>query len=453
MEIVLHIFRRDLRLVDNRSLEYAHQQGRCVIPAFIFDPRQIDKHPYKSEPALAFMLDALEELQHALRRQQGELFFFYGQAEEILAQLLEALPIGCVTFHREYTPFGRRRDEALTRQCMRHQVRCYALPDLLLNEPETIYSQSQQPYTLFTPFYRCASQKRVALPAGRGAGGYYNKAIALAKPASFLEQIRMTKLTRTFPAQGGRTRAQDQLKKASGLVDYPEARDYPARAHTSHLSAHLKFGTLSVREVHQGLAHLPALVRQLYWRDFFTHIAYHYPHVFGRAFKPRYAAIPWRNDPDEFKAWQEGRTGFPIVDAGMRELNTTGYMHNRVRLITASFLVKHLQVDWRLGERYFAQRLMDYDPSVNNGNWQWVASTGFDSTPYFRIFNPWRQQARFDPEALYIKRWIKALLPFTAREIHRIPEEGLRASSYPAPLVEHKQAVGLTKTLYTRHLK
>jgi deoxyribodipyrimidine photo-lyase len=237
------------------------------------------------------------------------------------------------------------------------------------------------------------------------------------------------------------------------LSDYEVQRDYPAQDFTSHLSAHNKFGTVSIREVYHRIRKLfgasHTLISELYWRDFFTHIVYHFPHVMGGAFHEKYNGLKWANREDFFKAWCEGRTGFPIVDAGMRELNTTGHMHNRVRMVVSSFLVKDLHIDWRWGERYFAQQLTDYDPAVNNGNWQWAASTGCDAQPYFRIFNPWKQQQRYDLDCEYIKKWIPALRSLPPKDIHDLEKQRERKpGSYPEPIVNHRIASAAAESMF-----
>ena len=228
------------------------------------------------------------------------------------------------------------------------------------------------------------------------------------------------------------------------MTNYDEERNYPSLSATTGLSAYNKFGLCSVREffyaVVDQFSEGHTLISELYWRDFFTHIGFHHPKVFGHCFHEKYEKLHWKNDESLFQCWCEGRTGFPIVDAGMRELNATGYMHNRVRMIVASFLCKDLHIDWRWGERYFAQKLIDYDPCVNNGNWQWAASTGCDAQPYFRIFNPWLQQKKFDKEALYIKKWIPNLNNLSSSSIHNLYKEKARqknSSDYPAPIVDH----------------
>jgi len=237
----------------------------------------------------------------------------------------------------------------------------------------------------------------------------------------------------------------------SECQDYQQQRDYPALSAGSGLSAYLKFGCCSVREAYyaviETLGSEHPLLRQLYWRDFFTHIGFHFPHVFGHAFHRKYDALAWQNNQDDFLRWTEGRTGFPIVDAGLRELNQTGGMHNRVRMIAASFLVKDLHISWRWGERYFAQHLIDYDPCVNNGNWQWAASTGCDAQPYFRIFNPWLQQKKFDVDCLYIKRWLPELRPFSATMIHQWHKKQVTCD-YPAPMLDHALRSRQAKALF-----
>jgi deoxyribodipyrimidine photo-lyase len=242
------------------------------------------------------------------------------------------------------------------------------------------------------------------------------------------------------------------LKGIAVLKDYQVKRDIPSLDATSHLSSHHKFGTVSIREVyHAAVKHLGrdhTLVQELHWRDFFTHIAHHFPYVFGQSFDDRYEQLPWSQDQKRFKAWCDGLTGFPIVDAGMRQLNTTGFMHNRVRMITASFLVKDLHIDWKWGERYFASKLVDYDPAVNNGNWQWAASTGCDHQPYFRIFNPWLQQKRFDPECLYIKKWVEELKDVPVPVIHSWHEEHVWKGAYLKPMVDHSKQAEAAKQMF-----
>jgi len=447
----LFLFRRDLRLIDNLGLNRARQCAARVLPLFVLDPAQLDPHAYRSDPALAFMGTALEQLAQALQGLGGGLWLARGDPEAVLARLLAEQRIEAVFVNRDFTPFSRARDARLAQLCQRRGCAWHSVDDLLLQPPEQGLKADGQPYRVFTPFYRHAARLPVALPQPLAPGGW------LQPPATRVEagHAPLTGL-RGYRAEaalwlGGRLEAETRLGALSLLGDYASRRDLPAEQGSSHLAAHLKFGTCSVREVHErirtGLGEEHPLLRQLYWRDFFSHIAWHYPAVFGRCFDPRFEGLVWRNDTDQFDAWCRGRTGFPLIDAGMRELNASGYMHNRVRMLVASFLVKDLQIDWRWGERYFARRLIDYDPCVNNGNWQWAASTGCDAQPWFRIFNPWLQQRKFDPAADYIRRWIPELTGLDGTAIHRL-ERDRPPAGYPAPIVDHRQQGAIAKQRY-----
>lgn len=432
----LFIFRRDLRPADNTALNAALRESAQVLACFIFDPRQIQAHPYQSTPGLQFMLESLADLQQQLQQHSGVLYIFNGLPEQLVVTLKNDLGIEAVFVNRDYSPFSRQRDDALRLQCAQLQLDFHSHPDLLLSEPEQTLKTNGTPYQVFTPFYRLARQQAVAKPQSLAKGKFVTKDYAGHKP----ELLTQLKHPHRNALTGGRRAALDRLALIGHCKDYLNVRDFPAMAATSQLSAYLKFGCCSVREafhsVQTELDPEHPLLRQLYWRDFFTHIGFHFPHVFGHAFDTRYDGLLWRNGQDDFWAWANGETGFPIVDAAMRELNQTGWMHNRLRMIVASFLVKDLHVSWRWGERYFAQRLLDYDPCVNNGNWQWAASTGCDAQPYFRIFSPWLQQKKFDPQCLYIKAWIPELQRFPAAVINQW-EKHPQAGDYPAPRVDH----------------
>ncbi len=352
----------------------------------------------------------------------------------MVTELVALNTFDAVFINKDYTPFSRRRDDAIRKTLQKRGVVFNEYDDALLCPPGSVLKKEGGPYTVFTPFYKKALQLGVPLPQSTVCGHFMTadiKSSFLLKPGQLKEYS-----SKNSVINGGRGAGESILKVLAPYKDYASARDIPALDATTKLSAHHKFGTVSVREsfwaVHKALGGDHPLLRQLYWRDFFSHIAYYFPHVFGHSFYDEYDHIPWTNDERSFKAWCEGRTGFPIVDAGMRELNATGFMHNRVRMITASFLVKDLHIDWRLGEKYFAQHLVDHDPAVNNGNWQWVASTGCDHQPYFRIFNPTLQQKRFDPDGEYIRRWV--------------PE--IKTSQYPPPLIDHTDACAWTKRTF-----
>lgn len=441
----LFIFRRDLRLIDNTGLNAALKQSEQVLACFILDPRQTNPHPYQSQPGLQFMLQALEDLQLQFKQEGGSLCLFQSQPEVAIEKLQQEYAIEAVFINRDYTPFSRQRDESIRLHCVAHHLDFHVYADALLHEPEQVVKENGQSYQVFTAFYNRARQFPVAKPEPLTGGvllNNYNPAVDLVSPLKQLYQ---------YPLKGGRHAALDLLANLTACKDYTDRRDFPALSATSNLSAYLKFGCCSVREAYYAvLATLGSehpLLRQFFWRDFFCHIGFHYPAVFGHAFHQRYDAIAWRNDKQEFMAWAEGRTGFPLIDAGMRQLNQTGCQHNRVRMIVASFLVKDLHISWRWGERYFAQHLLDYDPCLNNGNWQWAASTGCDAQPYFRIFNPWLQQKKFDPECTYIKRWVPELSGFSPAIIHNWYKKPL-ACDYPPPMLEHGERSQQAKSLF-----
>jgi len=444
--ISVFIFRRDLRLYDNTALNEALRLSEQVLPCFIFDPAQIEPHPYQSKPALQFMLQSISDLQQQLQAVGGSLALYQQAPVQVIRELVVQHNIEAVFINRDYTPFSRRRDYALAELCNELGIALHCLPDALLNEPEQAVKQDRTPYKVFTAFYNNARQFPVSLPALLVSQHFLNITTELTDPFA---AVPLTLNPEVMP--GGRGQALAILAAIEQCTDYINTRDFPAQDATSKLSAHLKFGTCSVREAYYAITHQLGtehpLQRQLYWRDFFSHIAYHFPQVFGHAFVEKFATVQWDNNLEYFQAWCEGKTGFPIVDAGMRELNATGFMHNRVRMIVASFLVKDLHISWRWGERYFAQHLVDYDPCVNNGNWQWAASTGCDAQPYFRIFNPWRQQEKFDPDCQYIVRWLPELSQVSAKSIHQWDKKQV-VCDYPAPMLDHAYESAIAKQRY-----
>jgi len=441
MRKALFIFRRDLRLKDNTGLIRALRDSEEVIPAFIFDPRQTGRHPYKSDNALQFLVASLAGLDRELRTRGSHLALFQGRAEKVVSALIRSEGLDAVHVNRDYTPFSRRRDAAIGDACREKNVAFVVSGDALLNEPAAVAKADGTPYTMFTPFFRAARALAVRPPRENALTNYSTRKIAAEAGEAVYARVLPRRNDRLFRT-GGRAEALRLLGQVGRLEDYERTRDFPAVDGTTGLSPHAKFGTISIREFHRAVTKRLGpghpLLRQLYWRDFFTHVAFHFDRVFGRPFRAGYERLAWNDDPRRFRRWQEGTTGFPIVDAGMRQLNETGFMHNRVRMVCASFLVKDLRIDWREGEKYFATKLEDYDPCVNNGNWQWAASTGCDAAPYFRIFNPWLQQKRYDPEAVYIKRWLPELEKAAPDLIHRLDRvEGRRPGGYPPPIVDH----------------
>jgi deoxyribodipyrimidine photo-lyase len=443
----LFIFRRDLRLTDNTALIAALKASKEVIPCFIFDPRQIKDNDFKSDHCIQFMLESLDDLKAQLNKKKAKLYIFQGPAETVVAKLLKATTIDAVFCNKDYTPFSKARDTAIAQVCKQHKISFHSYDDALLNPPSTVLKTDKTPYVVFTPFFNNARQIKVAAPEPNSLSNYYTKPLTGEKT--------LTVPKSNLPQKGGRTHGLALLKKLNTLQTYAKDRDYPFLDATSHLSPHLKFTTCSVREVfHAAREELGAshpVIRQLYWRDFFTTILDRFPAVLGHPFHAQFSKLPWDNNKALFKHWCEGSTGFPIIDAGMRELNATGLMHNRVRLLVASFLVKDLHINWQWGERYFAQKLLDYDPAVNNGNWQWVASTGCDAQPYFRIFNPWLQQKKFDAHAEYIKTWVPELKHVAAQDIHNWHKLSVRQkykTPYPASLVDHTKEAAYAKKVY-----
>lgn len=437
----LFLFRRDLRLEDNTGLIFALHSSEVVIPAFIFTPEQIEKNPFRSDHCLKFMIESLKDLENQLKERGGKLFFFRGKPEAIVSRCIRELGVESVILNRDYTPYSQQRDKKLAHVCKAHHIPLYSFDDALLHPPEDTLKKDGTSYTLFTPYFRNASKQKILSPVKNQNTNYFRGAIPFTEEKSLLVKILPTIQNGLI---GGRTEALKILKKLSAFKNYEQLRDFPAEESTQ-LSPYLKFTVCSPREVYaaicQNLSPHHDLIRSLYWRDFFTAIAFFFPHVFKSAFHPKFDKLKWSYNRKVFQRWCEGSTGFPIVDAGMREMNATGFMHNRVRMITASFLIKDLHINWRWGEKYFAQTLIDYDPAVNNGNWQWIASTGCDAQPYFRIFNPWNQQKKFDPECTYIKKWIPELRNFPAKVIHAWYEEKVHEGShYRAPMIHHEKA-------------
>lgn len=450
----LFIFRRDLRLDDNSGLRAALEQSDVVIPCFIFDPRQIGKqNPYRSANAIQFMIESLEDLDAQLHAKKGKLYLFSGQAEKIVAQLITKEKIDAVFFNQDYTPFSAKRDEAINKICHKHHIGFHAFHDALINPPDTIMTGNNTPYAVFTAFFKKSRTIKVEKPKKLRLANFYMKSIATSISLKTISKKILPTRNKQIALNGGRDQAIKILNKIYMLKSYSSTHDIPSIP-TSHLSAHLKFGAISAREAYDAvtkkLGSNHPLIRQLYWRDFFTYVAYHSPFVFGHAYQKKYDNLDWNYSKKAFLAWCEGKTGFPIVDAGMRELNATGFMHNRVRMIVASFLTKDLHIDWRWGEKYFATQLVDYDPAVNNGNWQWCASTGCDAQPYFRIFNPWMQQKKFDPDCMYIKTWIPELANVNNKTIHNWFKENAKIKDYPKPIVDHAIESRIAKEMYRR---
>jgi len=438
-------------LEDNTALISALEQSDQVIPLFIFDPVLLPPKN-SNRNALQFMIESLKELTTILERNNAKLYLAHGYPHKVIQQITDALSIDAIFANKDYSPYSRTRKKKLETVANTHNIDYLEYSDYVLVNPESIYTNTGGRYSVFTYFFKKAiNTEQIKSPQSNTHQNYFTDD-QISANAAYLDQFSPKPNPELF-IHGGRTNGLDILKQIPNLSDYQSNRDYPAEDATSHLSAHHKFGTISIRESYQNILEKLGkdheLIRQLFWRDFYIYLAVHYNHVFHRSFQKKYDKINWSDNKEAFQRWCEGRTGFPIVDAGMRQLNQTGYMHNRVRMIVASFLVKDLHLNWQWGEQYFAEKLVDYDIMVNNGNWQWAASTGADAQPYFRIFNPWSQQEKYDKQAKYIKEYIPELADMPAKGIHRLhTQRPLGLEDYPTPIVNHKEEAKKAKAIF-----
>ncbi len=450
----LFIFRRDLRLHDNTGLNAALERSEKILPIFIFNPNQINEsNPYRSMNGIQFMIESLKDLEKQLKTKKGTLYLQYGDAIETISSIVYSEKINAIFLNYDYTPFAMNRDKKIEQFCMQQKIDFHGFHDeLLIGAPENILTGKKTPYGVYSAFYKKAiKQIKVPKPSKVVSGSFYTGKVKNSRTSSIYKKV-FPKDNNNIKVHGGRSNSLKILRNIKKYRNYAQERNFPALDKTTHLSASHKFGTISIRESYHAIKKElgeTQLLKELYWRDFFTYVTYHSPFVFGNPYHKKYAPLVWSKSKKIFEAWYKGQTGFPIVDAGMRQLNATGWMHNRVRMIVASFLVKDLHINWQWGEKYFAQKLVDYDPSVNNGNWQWAASTGCDAQPYFRIFNPWLQQKKFDPKCEYIKEWVPELKSIDAKIIHtwyKNSHESIK--EYPAPIVDHAIESKLTLKMY-----
>jgi deoxyribodipyrimidine photo-lyase len=440
----LFIFRRDLRIVDNNGLNFLSTLCENIYTIFIFTPEQVGSgNKYKSDNAVQFMITSLQDLSSQIRGQGGQLVTFYGDNEKVIADCIKTWDINVVAFNLDITPYARIRDDKIVKMCQKMKVYVTFDHDYYLHEPGTIKTGTGVPYQKFTPFYNTASKIKVQEPAKLKKLSFKSTNSQVANHITLDNAMKkfIGKENPDILVKGGRTEALKLLSRASKNIKNYEATHNDLNTKTSELSASIKFGCVSIREVYKTLHIKTGLIRQLYWRDFYANIMYEFPRVLGHSLKPKYDKIKWHHNERWFKAWCDGQTGFPIIDAGMRQMNQTGYMHNRSRLIVASFLVKTLLIDWREGEKYFAQTLTDYSPENNNGNWQWISSSGADSQPFFRIFNPQRQGEEWDPKCEYIKKWVPELSSLEPKIIHNWETEYINHKDikYPKPICDYSE--------------
>lgn len=425
-------FRRDLRLEDNAGLYHALKGEHPVAPLFIFDRNILDKLENKEDRRVAFIHAALADIQEGLVKNGSSLIVYYGTPEEAFRDLLEKHTIGAVFTNHDYEPYARERDEKIGRFLRAGGVAFHTYKDQVIFEKEEVLKEDGTPYTVFTPYSKRWKAKLTT---------FYAKSYSTTKYMDRLWKVEARALPtlRSMGFKGTGFTFPPAFVRQGLITHYGETRDFPATPGTSGMGVHLRFGTVSIRElVRKAEAWSDVYLGELIWREFYQMILWHFPRVGrGEAFRKQYDLIRWRNNEQEFDRWCKGMTGYPIVDAGMRELNETGHMHNRVRMVTASFLTKHLLIDWRWGEAYFAERLLDFDLAANNGNWQWAAGSGCDAAPYFRVFNPTLQTQKFDKDLRYIRKWV--------------PE--LDSLEYPAPMVEHEMARKRCLEVYARAVK
>lgn len=390
-------FRRDLRLADNHGLYQASLSSTPVLPIFIFDKNILNQLEDKADKRVDYIHQALQKLDQDLSQWGGGISSFNAEPLQVFEQLVKEYTIKTVYFNKDFEPYALQRDAAVISFLERRGIQVKQYKDQVIFEPKEILKSDDTPYTVYTPY----SKKWKLALEDRHADAYQIKectCIPPNRPLHSLEEIGFAKTNLHYKAP---------TIDIGLLKEYAEKRNIPSLDATSRLGIALRFGTISVREcVRVAAAHSEVWLNELIWREFFMQILFHYPSVVQHAFRAKYDMIEWRNNEQEFEQWCKGETGYLIVDAGMRELNETGFMHNRVRMVVASFLTKHLLIDWRWGEAYFASKLLDYELSSNNGNWQWAAGTGCDAAPYFRIFNPLEQQKKFDPQMIYIKKWL-----------------------------------------------
>lgn len=455
-KISLFIFRRDLRIYDNKGLFEALKNSNTVIPVFFLEDKYLNpKNEKLYRPnSLQFIFESLIELDEKLKSLGSKLFIFKGNLFEKLKKLLTSQKVDAIFVNEDYSQLSQNRDIKIKEVCEKNDVLFYSSFDHLLTKPGSVLTQDEKPYRVFTPFYKSALPKKVEKPDYDISKNFFEDEIKDSYPVKDLEKLIHEK-NEDLAQRGGRKNAVNVLKAMKEYENYSEQRDIPSIEGTTRLSAHIRFGTISIREFYWKVRNTfnknHTLIQELFWRDFYYHLGYFNPHVFSGSFMKKYDSLRWENEKEKFELWCEGKTGFPIVDAGMRQLNCTGWMHNRLRMIVASFLTKDLHIDWRWGENYFRKKLVDYDPFSNNGGWQWAASTGADSQPYFRIFNPWSQQKKFDPDAKFIKKWITELGDIDSGSIHKLYENNLfKEYDYPKPIVDHKVESEKAKSIYKK---
>lgn len=417
-KISIFWFRRDLRLDDNVGFLEALKGPHPVLPVFIFDTEILEKLP-KDDARVNFIYDSLQKIRKELQEKGSSLALYHGKPIEIFQQLVKDYEIAEVYTNRDYEPYAKQRDEQIEKFLKIRDISFHTLKDQVIFEKDEIVKKDGDPYVVYTPYMKLWKEnfRKLDLQVHYTSSHLNNLIQNTRLPNLSLTDINFESSSIPIP---------EYDVSPSLIAQYEAKRNFPAKDATSRIGVHLRFGTVGIRKIIEKAASEKneTFLQELIWREFFMQILYHYPQTVTDAFKPKYDRIEWRNEEEDFEKWKAGKTGYPLVDAGMRQLNATGFMHNRVRMLTASFLCKHLLIDWRWGEAYFAEKLLDYEMSSNVGNWQWAAGSGVDAAPYFRIFNPMTQIDKFDKERMYIKRWV----------------EEIDTEDYPSEMVDHKEA-------------
>jgi deoxyribodipyrimidine photo-lyase len=443
----IFIFRRDYRLYDNIGFINCIKDNKNIIPIFIFTPNQIKNNDYKSSNCIQFLIESLKDLNKDIN-----LNYFFGNDIDILKDIIKNNNIKSIFTNTDYTPFAIKRDLLLENFCNKNNINFNKYDDVLLYNIKGIKTSSGSFYKKFTPYYNSAIKINVDKPIKENMKNIKVKKIKN-KYSINLDYInKYYKINPNINTNGGRTNGLKIIKNIKDFKKYEENRDY-FNYKTTYLSSYLKFGCISIRELYHTikdkLGNKHPLIRQLIWRDFYYQLGYNSDRTFKGAYNKKYDKLKWDYNKTIFKKWCDGETGYPIIDACMKQLNETGYMHNRGRMAVASFLIKNLKINWEWGEKYFATKLVDYDPLVNNGNWQFMASTGPFSQPYFRLLNPWIQSKKFDNECKYIKKWLPILKDIKNKDIHKWNTAYKNYNiKYPKPIIDYDKSKNEGQKMY-----
>ena len=440
----LFIFRRDLRIIDNNGLNVLSKMVKNIYTIFIFTPEQVGSgNKYKSDNTIDFMVKSLNDLSSQISKAGGHLYTFYGHNDSVIEDCIKAWDINIVCYNVDVTPYAKEKDEKIVKLCERLKTYVVYAHDYYLHQPGTIVNGSGNPYQKFTPYYNAALKIKVDAPAN--AKKLHFKKSEDNIPNKITLESAMKKFVGTenkdILVHGGRENAIKQMRiAAKNIKNYESSRDELFKP-TSHLSAFIKFGCISIREVYKTFRQKHAFIRQLFWRDFYAQVLHGFPRVLGHSLNPKYDKIKWHHNERWFEAWKKGETGIPLVDSGMKQLLETGWCHNRTRMICSSILIKILLIDWRKGEQFYAQNLVDYDVASNNGGWQFSSGSGADSQPYFRYFNPYTQSKEHDPQCEYIKKWLPKLKDIPNEDIHNWDTawEKHKDCGYPKPIIDYKE--------------